>query len=95
MTAALSLPPLLLLFLGLAAGFALGQFHFRSLRRICACYVEGQAVRALLLQLARLVLAGLVLFGLARLGAGPLLAGGAGFFLGRVVIMRGERKVER
>ena len=94
MTASLPLiaaAPWLLPLFGLAAGFALGLFHFHSLRWNCAFFARGQAGRALLLQLARLALVGLVLFGLARLGAGPLLGGALGLVIGRMLMMRRER----
>ena len=63
MTEALSQIPLLQLFAGLAAGLALGLFHFATLHRVAALYVEGgSAPKALALQLGRfaLLVAGLI-----------------------------------
>ena len=38
----------------LAAGLALGLFHFHSLRRVTADYLEGNWKRAMAMQFARL-----------------------------------------
>ncbi|MBN8186367.1 MAG: N-ATPase subunit AtpR [Salipiger thiooxidans] len=92
MTEALSQIPLLQLFAGLAAGLALGLFHFATLHRVTALYVGGgSAPKALALQLGRfaLLVAGLVL--LALWGATALLAGAAGVMIGRAVVLRRNR----
>ena len=88
--APLPLPAAVLL--GLAAGFALGLFHFASLRRVTALYLAGRGGRALALQLGRLgaLAGGLALLALA--GAVPLLSGAAGVLAGRAVVLARARR---
>ncbi|WP_353476225.1 ATP synthase subunit I (plasmid) [Salipiger sp. H15] len=78
--------------LALCLGFALGLWHFASLRRVTALYLgAGPAWRALTLQIGRLALLAAGLAGLALLGALPLLAGTPGLLLARQVMLRRVR----
>lgn len=76
----------------LAAGFALGFIHFRTLARAADAFASGQPARALALQLARLALMGGFLFAVAHAGALPLLAAAAGVLASRSLVLARHRR---
>jgi len=89
----MSMPDPIVLALQLAAGLvlggAVGAAHFGALRASVGLIVEGGAMRALLLQLARFAGTGVALAGIALwLGAWALLAAAAGIGIARVVMLR-------
>lgn len=77
--------------LAFAAGLLLGLLHFATLGAAVARYTGGHVAVGLALHVVRMVILVAALYGLARMGAGPLLAGAAGLFVGRAIIMRRAR----
>jgi len=81
----------LLAALATLAGLGVGWLHFHSLKVLANRIVEGDR-RAVALQILRLaMLAGFLLF-CAQAGAIVLLAAALGIFLGRMMVMRGQRR---
>ncbi|AIT81880.1 MULTISPECIES: ATP synthase subunit I [Novosphingobium] len=79
---------------GFAVGLLLGLIHFRSLLQVSGDYLQGRAMRAALLQLARMTVLAAALYVMARVGAGCLLGGAAGVLVGRRLVMRRVGKEE-
>ena len=74
--------------LGAGCGMLLGFAHFGSLWWNTRLYTGGSGIRALAMQVLRLILLAGVLTGLAHLGALPLLAAALGLLVARSLILR-------
>jgi F1F0 ATPase subunit 2 len=72
---------------GLAAGLALGAFHFASLWWNTRLFTMGAAGKAIVLQLARIAVAVAGLALLARVGFASPLAGAFGFLVARPLLL--------
>ncbi len=79
---------LALLAFGLAVGALMGAIHFGLLGWNTRLFVNGSALGAAGLQIARLALVGVVFFGLSKVGAGALIAGLAGLLAARHGMLR-------
>ena len=77
--------------LALTGGFAVGLFHFASLKFCVDAFAAGNAARAILLQLGRFAVTGAAFVVFARLGALPLLAAALGLLIARALLVRRER----
>jgi asparagine N-glycosylation enzyme membrane subunit Stt3 len=88
----LALPLALPLALTLAGGIAVGLLFFHSLRWVTSGYLQGQALRAAILQAARLALLVGAMVLLVRLGALVLLVFAAGLVAARWWVVRRERR---
>ena len=73
---------------GLSTGFVIGVTHFASLRWNTRLFVNGSAVRAVVVALARIVGAAGVLATLMLLNPFAALAGGIGFLAARLLMLR-------
>jgi F1F0 ATPase subunit 2 len=73
--------------IGLAAGFFAGVVHYASLRWNTQLFAAGSAVKAVLLQLARIAAAVAVLTVLAMSGFAALVSGGLAFLVARPVLI--------
>ncbi|WP_158971597.1 N-ATPase subunit AtpR [Chachezhania sediminis] len=93
MSAFIAANPVPVSVLALLIGLAMGLFHFSTLKRVSAMYLDGTPVWQVLgLQLARLAVLVAIFVVMALAGAMPLLAGAIGLLLGRIVVMRRARK---
>ncbi|MBY4868874.1 hypothetical protein DIE14_13820 [Burkholderia sp. Bp9017] len=81
-------PNLAAAMLGVAAGLALGAWHFGSLAWNCRLFAAGRVACALGLQGARIAIAVAVLVALARIGAAAVVAGALGLLVARAVALR-------
>jgi len=81
-------PPALMLLAGFVCGCGLGLAHFASLARNVHLLVEGRALGAILMQIARLIFLGAALFALALWGALPLLGAATGLLTGRHLVLK-------
>jgi hypothetical protein len=95
MTTLAAAPSWLLALAALIAGFAMGLFHFGTLRRNADAFVQGRTGHALALQLLRLLIMGMFLVAAVRLGALVLLSAALGVFAGRYAVLAAATPGER
>jgi len=75
-------------FIGLAlAGFVFGLGYFHSLRGVVGLHVRGRALKAIALQLVRVVIAAAFFVMIARAGFAPLLTSFLGFLASRSIVL--------
>ncbi|MBI1418205.1 MAG: hypothetical protein GC146_13375 [Limimaricola sp.] len=79
--------------LAFALGLVAGAVHFATLGWVARRLAEGQ-MRAVAVQVARMVVLAAVLLAMARWGWPMLLAAAVGLALGRALILRRERAAE-
>lgn len=75
----------------LFGGFAIGLFHFASLRYCVDAFAAGRVARAISLQMLRFAVTAGAFIGLAMLGALPLLAAALGLLGARAALLRRAR----
>lgn len=81
---------LVLALLAAGTGLGVGWLHFSSLERVARMVLEGR-LAAIGLQIGRLVLLGCLLWLFAKGGALVLIAGAAGIWVGRSLVLRRAR----